>query len=355
MKKQRITDNYRTASNKKRGRLFSMLILILILGGILTFWLGRSYYFKTITSPNSDSTEKAAFEIESGESIDQITERLVEEGLLAENKKNVFKLYIRLEDVSSKIQAGNFLIPKNLSIEELVTTLQKGGIVEIWVQVPEGVRKDQVADTFEVELNSNGGNFSREEFLLLVDDPVFINERTDIPFEIDTLEGFLFPDKYLIPIISTEEEIIQIMLDNFFTKTQEFAGELSYEDIIIASMIEREGKGIEDKKIVSGVIRKRLREGWFLEIDATLLYPKKDWKHVITIQDKAEDSPYNTYKSIGLPPTPICNPSYNSIKASMRPLETEYYYYIHGNDGKPRYAKTYSEHLQNIQKYLKNE
>jgi len=98
---------------------------------------------------------------------------------------------------------------------------------------------------------------------------------------------------------------------------------------------------------------KRFEEGWLLQTDATLLYPLKDWKHPITQEVKEDNNPYNTYKNIGLPPTPICNPGLQSIEAVWNPVETNYYYYIHDNDGNPHYAETLDKHNENVNKYIR--
>ncbi len=344
-----------------------VLIFALILGSIIFL---RTYYKTAINTPNSESTEKVHFTIESGESLNSISNRLISQGLLPENKKNIFKIYLKTNNLETKIQAGEYIIPKDLNIKDLTKTLQSGKIKEIWIRVPEGYRADQIGEELKKDFNENNLQFSEKNFDELVkqgDDTLIKLDKTDVfkdPQEsettdnstdtnqkITTLEGLLYPDSYLVPSTADEVFIVNLLLTEFEKSTQEL--DLTYEDIIIASMIEREGTSYEDKQIISGVIRKRLEEGWRLEIDATLLYPHKDWKHVITVQDKEDDNPYNTYKKLGLPPTPICNPSLDSLKASKNPKKTEYYYYIHDPQGNPHYSKNYTEHLQNIEKYLK--
>ncbi len=118
-------------------------------------------------------------------------------------------------------------------------------------------------------------------------------------------------------------------------------------------MVEREGYTSEDRPMIADIIQRRYKEGWLLQIDATLLYPKRDWKSPITQADKQNDNPYNTYKYQGYPPTPICNPGLAAINAVRNPKPNTYYYYIHDTNGNVHFARTLDEHNQNVQKYLR--
>ncbi|MDD4106526.1 MAG: endolytic transglycosylase MltG, partial [Candidatus Shapirobacteria bacterium] len=128
-----------------------------------------------------------------------------------------------------------------------------------------------------------------------------------------------------------------------------------------ASLLEREGRSLESKQMIAGIIINRLNLGMPLQIDATVLYVRdnqnklidKYWQLPITKTDIQLDSPFNTYKNQGLPPRPICSPGYNSLFAAFHPTDSDYIYYITGNDGKMYYAKTLDEHNSNIAKYLK--
>jgi UPF0755 protein len=123
--------------------------------------------------------------------------------------------------------------------------------------------------------------------------------------------------------------------------------------MILASLVEREGYTNDDRPIIADILQRRLEEGWLLQVDATLLYPVKDWKHEITQVDKDNNNPYNTYRYPGLPPTPICNPGLQSINAVRNPQSNNYYYYIHEEDGTPHYSETLSEHNENVNRYLR--
>lgn len=328
-------------------RLTAILIIFVLILGLLSFFIGMKQYNKAVKTSNSDSTEKVEFTIEQGEKVDDILNSLIEKGLLKKENKFYAKVYLKINNLGEKIQAGTYSIPKDLNMEELFTTLQDGKKQDIWITIPEGMRVDEIASIIDKEIDND--TFSYDEFMQLTKDSNFISQL-GLPIEISNLEGFLFPDKYALTTDITAQEAIEMMVKNFISKVNV---PFDYEDIIIASIVEREGYSSQDRPIIAGIIEKRLEEGWLLQTDATLLYPIKDWKHELTEEDLKVDSPYNTYKVIGLPPTPICNPGLQSIQAAINPQKTDYYYYIHDKDGNPHYAKTLAEHNENISQYLK--
>lgn len=336
--------------NKKLATAFLALIGLLILVGAAFLYL-KNFYEKALITSNSENTETVEFQIKTGETLDTIVPNLVSAGLIQEKYKNVFLLYIKLNNLFPTFQAGTFDVPKNLNMKQLVETLQNSEIPSIWVTIPEGLRLDEIATVIETEFSKlSQNNFSKEEFIALCEDPQFITSSEIKLKDIKTLEGFLFPDKYLFPKDSTAEQIITAMIANFNKKV---ARDYTYDDIILASLIERESVNSEDRRIISDILRKRLEEQWLLQVDATLLYYYKDWKHVITVDDKEVDQPYNTYKNSGLTPTPICNPGIDSINAVFEPQSNPYYYYIHDNNRVPHYASTLEQHEANIQQYLR--
>jgi UPF0755 protein len=327
-------------------RIFVLALITVVVGGVFIILK----YNNVIETPNSQSSDKVVITIDQGEALDSIINELVEKGVLKENWRTYLKAYLRLNDLSSKIQAGTFSIPKNLNITELVETLQNAEGQDVWVTIPEGLRKDEIADILYAEFsNQSTIDFSKTEFLELTVNEEYI-QKFSLPAEVVNLEGYIFPDKYAFSIESTTESVLDKMVQTFVDKV---GTEDSYEDIILASIVEREGYNSTDRPIIADVLQRRLKEGWLLQVDASLLYPVKDWKHTITQVDKDDDNPYNTYKYIGLPPTPICNPGLESINAVRNPEPNNYYYYIHDNDGNAHYGTTLSEHLENVNEYLR--
>lgn len=322
-------------------RIFVFALITVIIGGVLI----KLDYNNALKSSNSTETDKVAVQIKEGSTVDEILQSLVDKGLLKERWLNYAKFYLKQKDLYSKLQAGSYSIPKNLNILEIIDTLQNGKNPDVWVTIPEGVRKDQIVDIVYKELP----NLSKEKLLALTTDTTFISTLGLIA-DVKDLEGYLFPDKYAFSAELKEEDVLKRLVDTFKTK---IGATDIYKDIIMASIVEREGYNAEDRPIIAGIIKKRIAEGWLIQTDATLLYPKKDWKHEITQQDKDENSPYNTYKFTGLPPTPICNPGLQSVQAVRQSVSSPYYYYIHDKEGKVHFATTLAEHNANINTYLK--
>jgi len=327
-------------------KIFTFALITVVVGGIFI----KLKYTQIIETPNSDSSEKVTITINEGQAVDTIIDQLIDSGIIKESWETYLKTYLKLNDLSSKIQAGTYNLPLNLNIIELIESLQHADSQDIWITIPEGLRKDEIADTLHTELLTYDTiDFSTTEFLSLTTNPEYISQF-GFSEEVNNLEGYIFPDKYAFSIESNTESILTKMITTFVTKV---GTNDTYEDIIIASMVEREGYNSTDRAIIADIIKRRYSEGWLLQIDATLLYPVQDWKHVITQTDKNSQNPYNTYKQPGLVPTPICNPGLEAINAVRNPQPNNYYYYIHENDGTPHYSTTLTEHNTNVNQYLR--
>lgn len=327
------------------------IFLLAVITVAVIILLAKLNYDSVIEKPNSDNSERITIQIASGESVDTIINNLVQAGILKEGWSEYFKMYLKLNDLSAKIQAGTYEIPKNLTIKEIAQTIQKSKGLDLWITIPEGLRKDEIARILSDDLKSGGNKvFDEEAFLSLTNDSEYIS-TLGFEYPLTDLEGFLFPDKYAFSVDESTEQVLTKLIDNFKSKV---GTKDPYEDIIIASMVEREGYTSEDRPMIADIIKRRYAEGWLLQIDATLLYSHKDWKHVITKSDKEENNPYNTYKLQGVPPTPICNPGLEAINATRNPKPNYYYFYIHDTNGYAHYAKTVEEHNANVERYLSN-
>jgi len=336
-----------TDTNNKKNLLIVVVFFLaplFIIGSLLR------EYNRTISSPIGVDEKEKQFVIEEGLSGYQVIEKLVEENFVRKEHELYLKVYLKINKIPS-FQQGTFNISQKLTPKELFETLQNPESQDIWITIPEGLRADEIAKILEQEFSQNTKSvFNKNLFLGLTSNPTYIQSLNfNIP-NLTTLEGFLFPDKYMFPPEATEEYVISYLTNNFKLKT---GGVYTYEDVIVASMVEREGYTTSDRPLIADVITKRLNEGWLLQIDATLLYYFKDWKHGITLEDKEITHPYNTYKLTGLPPTPICNPGLESIKAAQNPKASPYYYYLHDKTKVAHFSTTYEEHQANISKYLR--
>jgi len=330
--------------SKRRKKFLGITILILFIAIGSTIYCISVDYQRALEKPNSESEEVVAFEIEHGEPIESVIDRLIQKDLLRDRYRNYFLLHLRKNDIISEMQAGSFNIPSNLNIRQLAYTLQNAQKPSKWVNIPTGLRKDEVAKILDERFE----NIQKEDFINISKNSSFI-ESMELPIEnIDTLEGFLYPDKYLLEKEIQTKHAVKEMVQNFKDKIDK---EYTYEDIILASIVEKEAKSLEDREKIASILRKRLDEQWLLQTDSTLLYQKNDWEHEITVEDKEESHAFNTYKYHGLPPQPICNPSIESINKTLNPVNTDYYYYFEDYSGKIRYAETFEEHEKNLEIY----
>lgn len=297
-----------------------------------------SFYIKSQFKPVSSDDKQIAFLINKGSSVSLIGNNLEKSGLI--KNSIAFKFYVQLTNSTNKIQAGEFELSPNLSLTQILEKLKKGP-TEIWVTIPEGLRREEIANKFALALNKN------EEFVA-----EFLNLTSG-------KEGYLFPDTYLFPKAATATQIVTKLTTTFNKKV----GDATFAQIIVASLLERETFADSEKPIVAGILYKRINNEWPLQVDATLQYAKdtakcknnldcKYWEPIYS-EDKELKSAFNTYKNLGLPPSPIANAGLSSIEASINPESSEYWYYIHDDRGKIHFAATLEEHNQNISKYLR--
>lgn len=298
--------------------------------GFFTFFVlivtGYFYYYNS--QAVSTNSETKNFVINPGDGADMIATRLEANGLI--RNKFIFLFVARVNKLSGNLRAGMFKLSPAMSPLEVIKELTTGGNHDYWVQIIGGQRLEEI----------------------------------DIEFQKD-LEGYIFPDSYLIPKDYTPANIYTLISKNFskqFTRAKEGATNLKLNDkqaVILASLLEREARSLVSKQNVAGILLNRLDINMALQLDATVQYardtiknPTKYWLP-ITKNDLVIDSKYNTYIHPGLPPTPICNPGYDSLYAVFHPIVSDNLFYITGNDNQMHYAKTLDEHNLNISKYLK--
>jgi len=341
---------------KKVLIISSVLVIVLA----FTFFGVKSWYNKQINLQASDSSEIVEVEIEQGESVKDISVKLQTAGVI--KSSDIFFLYVKLNNIATDIQAGRFQLPQNLTIIEVAQFIQKAAGNDIWITIPEGLRLDEIATILDEEfLKEENTLFIKSEFSDICQNPdnyEISSSILDSKEEGKSLEGFLYPDTYNVKKDITALEIVNLLIQTLEEKLEANNIELSsystlnsYEIITLASIIEREARSSEERYMISDILQKRLRgelDGVkLLQTDATLLYEEQNWETVVTKELKESDSPYNTYKNIGLPPTPICNPGIDSISAVMNPTENEYFFYLHDDEGKIHYAVTNEEHINN--------
>jgi len=290
---------------------------------------------------NERNPETKIFLINKGEPIRTVATNLKKEGLIRDPL--AFFIMVKRQNVEKYIQAGDFRLSTAMSASAILTELQHGTI-DVWITIPEGWRKEEIALELAKEL--------------AIPENEFIEHAQ---------EGYMFPDTYLFPREASGSAVAEKMLSTFDQKvTEPLSNQISSsgftlnEIITLASIVEREALYDEERPMIASVLINRLNAGQALEVDATIQYivgyqaDEKDWwKASITVEDKELDSLYNTYKYPGIPPDPIANPGLSSINAVLNPAESDYLYYLHDGDGVVHFATTFQEHQRNIETYLR--
>ncbi len=314
-----------------------------------------------IESPASSDSTAVVFAINPGETAATISPRLQREGLVADSQ--LFLYLVRYRGVDARLEAGEYELRPNMTMDEIIDTLQHGRLRDVTVTIPEGRRAEEVAALLE-----EAGVVDGEVFMALVRggsvDYDFLSDRpVDAPA---TLEGFLFPETYRIPVGYDAMQILDLMLgtfgERFSSEMRQAAtdkGMTVHQVVTLASIVEREAVVAEERPIIANVYLNRLEQGMYLQSDPTVQYSlgyQEDtgqwWKIPMSLEeDVPVDSPYNTYMYPDLPPGPICSPGLASIQAVLEPAETTYLFFFSKFDGSHAFAETYEEHLRNQELY----
>ncbi len=344
-------------------KYFTLILGLLILFGC--FFAYQEIYL----ARDSNSPSTTIFSVRKGEGIQEISNNLENQGLIKSSL--FFQGYVLLRGDRGKLQAGKYELSPAMNIPKIAAKLVFGTTIKEKITIIEGWNLRDVALYFEKEEISSqkeffellgypladfrkNSNFSgqkdfSEEFNFLKDKPENLN-----------LEGYLFPDTYEINPEDGIKEIIEKALANFSEKLikdlrKEIASQNKtiFEIVTMASLIEKEAKTFGDKKIVSGVLWKRLKNGIPLQVDATINYITGKKSVKVSKEETKIDSPYNTYKYRGLPLGPICNPGEESFLAAIYPGDSQYWYYLSDTDGIIYFSETLKEHNIKKAKYLK--
>jgi UPF0755 protein len=315
-------------------------IRLLSIGLGLLFLIFGIFIYAFFSVP-SQKFQNKIFWIEPGETSKQTSQNLKKEKII--KSSFVFDSLIYLNGKEKEIKAGKYIFKKPENVLKVLNIILKGPNIElVKITIPEGWTKERIGDYF----GENGFfSFPKNEWLNAA----------------STSEGYLFPDTYFIDKDARPGQIVKIMSQNFNSKiSQEMReairknGKNFNEILIMASLIEKEAfDSLEEKSLISGILWKRLENNMPLQVDATVSYIVGRPSLKLTDEDLAIDSPYNTYKYRGLPPSAIGNPGLESIIAAVYPKNSPYLYYLHAKNGKIYYAKTFEEHKRNKAKYLK--
>jgi UPF0755 protein len=362
----------RGISRSKAQRVFMMMrpviilfvsLVIVVVGSIIVLNKMVDYAF---TPVNVDDPTPVQITVKSGSGSSTIASLLYDSGLI--RNKTVFKLYVDFMGKSQKLKSGTYVLAKNMDIEQITDTLIEGEPPKAVLKftITEGTTAEGIAKLLvEKGLFKNtetiltmcqtGVDFTKYDF---VNSVIELKETRKY-----NLEGYLFPDTYEVYVDATEETVITRLLTRFFNiYSDEYAvraeelGMTMDEVVTLASLIEKEAKTADFAK-VSAVFHNRLEDSQALESCATLQYIHGVNKLVFNEEERNVDSPYNTYRYMGLPLGPICNPGKAAIEAALYPDEQ----YISGGykyfclkdieTGELDFSKTYEEHQKKVEQY----
>ncbi len=308
----------------------SQEIFIAVVVTLLIVWV---FFF--LAPQQQAEPEKFVVGLDTSQS--ELTSELKEEGFV--NDSSAFEFWFSIWP--GEVKPGSYEISREMSNLELVNALTNQPY-QRWVQIPEGLRKEEIAEKVQEKLSWT--SFEKEQFLK------------------EAKEGRLFPDTYLFKTSYSGKEVAKRMNDRFNEKVDEFFDKAEQQNIrndtlmVLASIVQREAANEEQMPLIAGIIWNRWLNDRSFEIDATLQYALGEpgnWWPKVKPKHKKINSPYNTYINKGRPPTPICNPSLAAIEAVIFPEETDYFYYLHDEQGKIHLARTEQQHWQNIDRYLR--
>jgi UPF0755 protein len=280
--------------------------------------------------------------VERGESLGEIAKNFQSKRVVMSDFW--LKILIILLGGQNRVIAGDYYFPEPKNVFSVVWILHTGkfGLIPVRVTLPEGLSSYEIAEILEKELP----NFNGQDFVAKVDRY--------------KAEGYLFPDTYFFMPNTKADDVILTMRENFARQIVPYEGDLLKsgktldEIVIMASIIEDEANSLIDtKRIISGILWKRIRMDMPLQVDAPFKYFNGKNSYTLTKDDLKEDHPYNTYVNKGLPPTAIGNPGIDSIRAAIAPTNTDYLYFMSDKKGNVYYATDFNGHQYNRERYLR--
>ena len=337
---------------------FLAVLLFIGLVGLAIYagakWLGT----EARTGPETIVTGiEVTFEIPSGASARSIGSILEDEGFILSS--GAFENIVTERDLAEKLRAGSYTLVTGASTDELLTALTEGPppVESYRITVIEGLRIEEMLASLADQTPYTNGDLAAVLIDGTVTSPYLPPTLPPDTPELTRWEGMLFPDTYELASDATPAEILSLMANTMVSRVEsiDWGGlpeDVSLEDaIVVASLIEREAKLDEDRPLIASVIYNRLAAGQLLQIDATIIYALGENPGRVLFEDLEVDSPYNTYRFLGLPPTAIGGVRLRSLEAAAAPAETNLRYYVLVDpSGAHGFSETLSEHNQKVAK-----
>ncbi|MGE8206150.1 endolytic transglycosylase MltG [Heyndrickxia sp. NPDC080065] len=349
---------------RKIVAIISLTIILIFAGASLAVYL----YIQSALKPvEPNNKELKTVEIPIGSTASTIGNVLEKKGII--KKGFIFKYYVKLKNETG-FQAGTYKLSPSMNLNEIITHLKTGKVLKeakLKFTVPEGLQLTQIVDII-----AKNTDFNKNEMIKKMDDPKYIQKlikkypdilskkvlEKDIKHP---LEGYLFPATYsFYDSKPTLDQIIDKMLIKTNTVIEKYKDQISskkldiHDILTMASLIEQEATAKADRHKIASVFYNRMNVGMPLQTDPTVLYSLGEHKSRVSYKDLEVSSPYNTYKILGLPPSPIASAGETSIEAAINPAKTDYLYFLAATKtGKVYYSKTLAEHNKLKAEYIK--
>ncbi len=311
------------------------------------------------------STQATTTMIEPGDSAALIGRRLLATGAIASASR--FELLALLLGWEQRLAPGEYTFEPNLPTVEILRRIHSGETSPLRVVLPEGLRVEQVTERLADAGIADPDRLTEALAAASAGLPAGLGGRSEELAALRpagaSLEGYLFPSTYAFPLDAAPDEIVRLMLRRLDEAVSDSlqaqiaaSGRSLHEILTIASIIEREAYRDDERALISAVIWNRLAAGMPLQMNSTVQYAVGRaggwWKAELSDADLSVDSPYNSYRYDGLPPTPICSPGLASIEAAASPADAPYRFFVAKGDGSHAFAVTFAEHQVNVERYL---
>ncbi len=334
-------------------KFFTVLIIVFI---ILAALIGIDFYQKVFTPYAGYDGKAITINIKPGSTVSAIARQLYRGHIIS--NYYYFRIYYRLFFNNMSFKIGEYQFDRPMTMKEVIEKLHEGLVVLHKVTIKEGLIIREIAQ----QLANHGHlNFNNQEFIRLARSPQLIRSLDP---EAPDLEGYLFPDTYMVRKGITAEEMVQFMVNRFkdtFSNSMKWRAQelnLSVREVVtLASLIEKETSSREERFLISSVFHNRLRRGMGMDCDPTIIYAlKRDnlYDGKLGWKDLKYNSPYNTRLYRGLPPGPICSPGFDSLEAALYPENTKYLFFVAKDSRSHYFSETLAEHNRAVRKYIIN-
>ncbi|HEY8271482.1 MAG TPA: endolytic transglycosylase MltG [Pseudobdellovibrionaceae bacterium] len=334
----------------------TLIVLIAVFGLVISTGATVGYLAHTFltSSPSVESTE-VIYEVKPGQSFNAVAKELEANGLI--RNAYAFSIYARIMNLRHQVKRGEYGFRRNMVPSEVLAVITSGKSIAKPFTVAEGLNIYEIADLYERQ-----GFGIKSEFLSLAKDKAFAQQLLGEPA--DSLEGYLFPETYMITKFDSAHDLITSMVKRFLTvynevgASQALPGWSRNQIVTLASIVEKETGAKNDRTLVSSVFHNRLEKHMKLQTDPTILYGIADLTGVMPNNIRKEDilkpTRFNTYVIGALPPGPISNPGKESLLAALKPTASKYLYFVSRNDGTTMFSTDLGGHNKAVQKFQVN-